>query len=195
MRHRALAIATICALGVISEAQTFNWENLDIGTPASVAQAASGVTATATPHLGGDVIVVSDLSSTLPLFFSRSISADDTFNAGSSPLRIEFSTIVSFLYVEFGDGDPDDDGLVSITAYNMFDSEVATNSFSFGTNTGIGSLTLNAPNISYILTSSVSGLNTMFYDNISVTPVPEPVSLIALGAGFAALLARRRKRV
>ncbi len=44
-----------------------------------------------------------------------------------------------------------------------------------------------------ISTDPNSFLNAMIVDNVSVTPVPEPATLAALGLGAAALLRRRRK--
>jgi PEP-CTERM motif. len=104
--------------------------------------------------------------------------------------------------VEFGDQNPDDDGTVTLAAYNAADVLVDIESLIYGTLSGTRSLTVDAPDIAYVITGatgSVSFPNSLAYDNVAVTPgpgfvpVPEPSTLSLFGPCLA-MLALRGKR-
>lgn len=185
----ASLLLTTCA---ISSAQTFDWENLSLGSFSSVVQTVGGITATGT-GVGANVQVL-DMTFAFAGFGTRSIYGDGGAGGNRVPLRVDFSAVLSQVRVEFGDGGNDDDGTVTITAFNSSDVQVDQESFAFGFNTGIESLTLDAPDISYIVGGTNGSIvNSVAFDNMSVTPVPEPASIIAIGAGLAALAASRRR--
>ena len=84
---------------------------------------------------------------------------------------------------------------MTVTAYNSSNAVVDTNSMNYGLMERPASLTLSASDISYFI--GVSGgpfPNTLVWDNMRVTPVPEPATMIALLAGISALVARRRRK-
>lgn len=88
---------------------------------------------------------------------------------------------------------------VSITA----DGANATATVSgLGTTTGLSTVTATRAKVGAIthvtmssdwLASSANSTGTAYFDDMTVAAVPEPATLLALGAGAAALLRRRRK--
>ena len=192
MKTRILIAASLLSLGSFASAQVFDWENLGLGNFASVSQTVSGITATGT-GVGGTVDVLDFGSFTnFSTFGTRSIVG------GGNPrvaIRVDFSIDLTLLTVQFGDIGVDDDGTVTVTAYNSSNAVVDTNSMNYGLMERPASLTLSAQDISYFI--GVSGgpfPNTLVWDNMRVTPVPEPATMIALLAGISALVARRRRK-
>ena len=179
----------------MSFAQVFDWENLNVGTFNSVQQTVGGITATGTGI--GNQIQVINFGSNIPTFQTRSIiGAIIAGSADRVPIRVDFSFVLTQVTVQFGDASSDDDGIVTVTAYNSSNAVVDVNTFDLNTATGAHSLTVSAPDISYI-TGSTSGSqfpHSVLWDNMRVTPVPEPATMIALGLGIAALAARRRRK-
>ncbi|MCH7903300.1 MAG: PEP-CTERM sorting domain-containing protein [Armatimonadetes bacterium] len=192
MKTRILIAASLLSLGSFASAQVFDWENLGLGNFSSVSQTVSGITATGT-GVGGTIDVLDFGSFTnFSTFGTRSIVG------GGDPrvaIRVDFSIDLTLLTVQFGDIGVDDDGTVTVTAYNSSNAVVDTNSMNYGLMDRPASLTLSAPDISYFI--GVSGgpfPNTLVWDNMTVTPVPEPATMIALLAGVSALVARRRRK-
>ena len=58
---------------------------------------------------------------------------------------------------------------------------------------GGSNILFNYFDINATSTTDPNRLNFVVFDNVTVTPVPEPATLVALGLGAAALLRRRRK--
>lgn len=192
MKTRTLIAASLLSLGSFASAQVFDWENLGLGNFSSVSQTVSGITATGT-GVGGTIDVLDFGSFTnFSTFGTRSIVG------GGDPrvaIRVDFSIDLTLLTVQFGDIGVDDDGTVTVKAYNSSNAVVDTNSMNYGLMDRLASLTLSAPDISYFI--AVSGgpfPNTLVWDNMRVTPVPEPATMIALLAGVSALVARRRRK-
>jgi PEP-CTERM motif. len=160
-------------------------------------QTVGGLTATASGVGGNHAVAVF----TPPLglgFGNHSLTSGGT----STSLRLAFSYTALSVTVEFGDQNPDDDGTVTLAAYNAADVLVDIESLIYGTLSGTRSLTVDAPDIAYVITGatgSVSFPNSLAYDNVAVTPgpgfvpVPEPSTLSLFGPCLA-MLALRGKR-
>ena len=110
----------------MSFAQVFDWENLNVGTFNSVQQTVGGITATGTGI--GNQIQVINFGSNIPTFQTRSIiGAIIAGSADRVPIRVDFSFVLTQVTVQFGDASSDDDGIVTVTAYNSSNAVGASN--------------------------------------------------------------------
>lgn len=198
MKRFLTAIAA--ALGAGAHAAFFNFEELNTGFFGSgtVAVNNGGVTATLTTEgFPGGFIYVADRSVQTPSFQHRSVLGSQIPNLESNrytPVRITFSTALNFVSVQMADGGGDDDGDGVMRVYDAGDNLLGTRTLDAGSGANVTTLALNAANISYIVVSTTGAdPNSIFLDNLSAEPVPEPATLAALGFGLA-VLARRRKR-
>lgn len=197
---RTISCAFLVATSAASHAIQFDFESAPpAGTYTSVSQTVDGVTATAT-GVGSDVLVYT-FGSGYPNFAGfgqRSLAGakldpeDPVFNL--VPLRIDFSTQVSFVSAQVGDGGGDDDGTVTLSGYSSGGDLLAQTSGFYGTSDAPLTLTMSASGIAYIVgqTSAASFTNTLVWDNIIVTPVPEPGSSIVLVSALAWFARRKR---
>ena len=109
-------------------------------------------------------------------------------------MRIDFSSTVASVSAWLGDLGADDDGICSLEAYNAANVLVDVDSLAYGTSaTPAGPLSVSG-SIAYVLAKGSGPFpNSIFWDNVETTAVPEPATMAALGLGVAALLRKRRK--
>jgi hypothetical protein len=192
----------LCALAVIALAAPANADPTVIdfsGTPGGVflSYTESGATFTATDGLG--------LTSEN---FGPAPGGSRALIGGGFPLstiRADFSGLATFVSVDLGDFNADDDGLF-LEAYdssnNLLTSSILLIPASF---TGMETLSLNAVDIAYVIfgsrAPSFNGESNVYADNFTfdatggTADVPEPGTFAMLaGAGVVGLgLIRRRK--
>jgi len=82
-----------------------------------------------------------------------------------------------------------------IGAYDNSDTLVQSTSFAYSLGDQPVQLEVSAASISYVLLSSGGdNPNSMMWDNLSATAVPEPATIAVLCLGAAAILRRRNRR-
>jgi hypothetical protein len=172
-----------------SQAVLFDWENLSAGTATSFSQTVGGVTATVT-GVGGIVTALSP--GALPFGTMSVVGGVATPVNSWKPTRVDFSQAMTSVTAWFGDNGPDNDGTVTLTAYDLTDSIVDSVSIFRGTITTAQTLTVNGTGIRYVVgtTDAPTNPHSIVWDNYSA--VPEPATMIALGLPVLALLRRKR---
>jgi hypothetical protein len=117
-------------------------------------------------------------------------------------IRADIAGETSFVSVDLGDFDADDDTLY-LEIFNSLDVSLGvTTIFIPASFTGMLTLSLGAPNIAYAIMGGIAPAvngNSVFIDNFTYTEqtaIPEPTSMLLLGSGLAGLAAavRRRRR-
>lgn len=188
--RKVLLLGTVAALTIPAQAALFDWEDASLGTTSSLSQTVDGIIATASSSTGG--LLVYDNGAYFPTFGNRSIWPD-AGGGNFGVIRIDFSQWMSSISVWVGDNGADDDGNAQVVAYDNADTIVSSHSLAYGMNDQPIQLEVNAPAISYILLSSGgNNPNSLMWDNLNASPVPEPATMAILGLTSAALLRRRR---
>jgi hypothetical protein len=124
------------------------------------------------------------------------------FDTGATPMLADFSLPIYSFSVEMGDYFADSDTLLSVEAYSGLGGTgalVGSATASYGTNgfptiITVGVTGPGAQSVKFI-GGSVDFPNSLFYDNIKVSTVPEPGSLAMLFAGAAPFGFYLRRRV
>jgi hypothetical protein len=157
----------------------------------------NGITATFLDP-GADSWIV-DLGSSAPTGWQSRTFLPAVFTTQQQ--TVNFSTALAFLQIEGGDFFSDDDE-VHIRAYsglNGTGSLMASFDGTYDVSKGIPgdvivASVFNAAGFQSIVfwEDGQTGQNDFYFDNMAVRAVPEPATLIALGAGLAALARRRR---
>lgn len=190
--------STLIVLGLIaagiSQAVMFDWESISLGVSTSFSQTVGGLTATVT-GVSSQVtsITASGGAANLP-FGLRSVCGGVATPSNSwRPTRIDFSSTVTGVTAWFGDNGPDDDGTVTLSAYNANNILIGSSSIVRGTTLPAQSLTVNAVGIAYVIgtTNATPNGHSVVWDNVST--VPEPATMAVFGLGAATLLRRRKK--
>jgi hypothetical protein len=133
--------------------------------------------------------------------FAFCCTVDDEYNAN-------FSTGITYLQIEFGDGGGDNDTPVQLRAFAGLDGtggQLEIHSLPWTQNDAFPTVkTLIVQSVTPILSVRFAGLNpefpnSLYWDNITtrgeeaLVPAPEPVSLAMLGAGLCGVAAIRRR--
>ena len=123
-------------------------------------------------------------------------------------LRADIAGGASDVAVDIGDFNADPDGLL-LRAFSSLDVLLASASLAtLGTDESMHTLLVSAPNIAYVIFGSQAPSadgSSVYADNLaftalagdSITPVPEPATLILFGlgvTGMGALLSRQQRR-
>jgi hypothetical protein len=190
---------------------TFDFESLSTSSGTStVTQTVGGVTVTV-DRQDSAALTVQDLGGSPPAFGSRTIgNFIGGFTAPGSTLVVSFSSAVSSAGISFGDFGGDDDSPVVLNAFsgtNGTGTNLGSVSISYplandldNGNSAIGTLGLSAVGIqSFTVASGGPFPGSLYFDNVTVdtsaaASVPEPASMLLVGTGVAALVARRRAR-
>ena len=128
---------------------TFDWENFGNGTATvPIYQTVGGLSATVSGVGGNQAVVVFTFNSgSFAGFGNHSLS----IGGNSEFLRVAFSYTAVSVAVQFGDLNPDNDGTVTLAAYNASNVLVDVESLLYGTILGVRSLTVEAPDIAYVV--------------------------------------------
>lgn len=195
-----MKVFTVSAsLGIVvasSSAAFFDWENLSTGQQASVSQSNEGLTATGTGVGGNITAFVMGTNPGFESFGTRSlIGASDGVNRVA--VKFSFSSLVTSVSAQVGDAATDDDGTITLAAYDSSDNLIDSDSFAYGSSVLPITLSVGAANIAYVIGTTDAGVgvnaHTVVWDNVSATPVPEPATMATLAIGATILLRRRKK--
>lgn len=187
----AAAVAAFAFTGSASAA-LFDFEAEADGDKGPVlVQSDSGVTMTIT-RLGGESIEVASRSSYPGSWGMHALSPFLDHFGGA--FLLTFSTPISSIKVDVGDFAPSDDDSFTLTAGSGMDSGSQSGSDGFPT---FHTLMVDGVSTTTAVLSggSASFPQSVFWDNIEVTPVPEPstYALLAVGLAGVGFVARRRR--
>ena len=135
--------------------------------------------------------------------FSSQITPNGTLGIleDSSPrnfLRADISGGTSSVSVDLGDYNADSD-LLFLDVYDSSNALLGhTEFFIDGAFTGMQTLSLSTPGISYAIFGATGGVggSSVFADNFTITAIPEPetYAMLLAGLGLLGFTARRRKQ-
>jgi hypothetical protein len=172
------------------------------GALSSLSMTTAGLTLTITrPGSAFDVVSNTGGQSGKPASWGTR-SLDPFVSTAATPFILDFSAALTGLSVDVGDYGGDADTLISLEVFDGVGGTgnslgLASTSYAstFPVFTSLG-VSANGIRSARLIGGGVSFPNSVFYDNIRASLVPEPVSLALFGPGLAAAaLLRRRRRV
>jgi len=189
---------TALVLPVVAHGQAYDSESV----------ASGAYTSPVTMTSGSNSVTVSALNAASPILnvstpnFSglgdMSCAAfNDTVAFGNNRGQLwDFDNPLSAITFLFGDNGGDDDGFVTIDAYDAANNFVVGGNFFYGTSDTVGSLNLAGTNMDHFMVNSngTQAPGSLFFEVSATTngAVPEPASMATLGLGVVALIRRRR---
>ena|SRR5579863_3832112 len=191
-------IATVVALSLpaFGLSQAFNWDDQTAGTyagPYTMTEGGNSVTVNAL-GAANPLIVIANPGVAL-LGTLSGAAFDGTVAYGSNADQIwTFSKALSSVTFDYGDNGGDDDGNVTISAYDASDTLLGSQTKNYGTS-GLGdSMTFNFNGmVSFTCESGGAAPGSLFWEvSSSTVAAPEPLSIAALGFGVLALVRRRK---
>jgi len=192
-----------------ASAQSFNFEELTLGSYSSVTSTQGGLSVTVTPAGPGQFTVEDTLTA---IFGNRSLLNFRRNTGSGTDLILDFSSLLSSVSIQAGDfnGDADTFTLVAFSGANATGAILGTNIVPYAATDDIrngiaATLSVSAPGIQSIrLSTGVAFPGSGFYDNLravvqapapgGVVPEPGSVLLALSGLPTAALVLRRRRK-
>mgnify|MGYP000889989522 CR=1 FL=1 len=187
---KLLILASVTSIASASQAAFFDWENLPAFVSASsYSQTDGGITATAS----APGAMVEAHTQSVTGFGSRALLG---VTPNYSAVRIDFDTALASISVQAGDNGFDADPDIQMEAYTAGDLLVGSDIGSIAENVlDPITLTVTGADIAFVILSSGGDFpNTVYWDNMTANPVPEPATMALLGLGAVAVLRRRIRR-
>jgi hypothetical protein len=194
--HAAAVVAALSfALGVNSRpalAQTWTFDDLAHLTPTPFSQAQGGITASFSTLSGPQVFGINNPVLGLTTFSGGALGSP---TSTSPDLRIGFSQSVSSISFLFALDTNDPSVALTLSTFLGVNPVSSTNYFGSLLASGFveGSASSSGSLFDVVVISSTAP--NLAIDNLSVSTVPEPTTMLLLGAGLAGIaVVRRRQR-
>ncbi len=187
-------VVAASAFASFSFGQAFDWETVAPGTYSSVTMTNGGNSVTVSPiGATNPAILVSNPSVALLGSLSGSaFNAPVTFGNNRAQLW-DFVTALSSVTFVFGDNGGDDDGTVTIRAYDSANAFLGQGTKFYGFSSVGDGITLSFANMDHFEFTTNGGVaHSMSAEVKASTPVPEPASMCAIALGIAGIVRRRR---
>jgi len=194
---KILIISSIVLFGISPcFAVTFDFNSLATGYYTE-AQFNSNFVGVSFDNTGGNGFDIQ--SSTLQPDFSGNAILNEPYYTVNNLTRATFASLTNFISVTLGDFNQDPDTLY-LFAYDSSNNVIGSQSYNLPADSYAGiTLSLSVANIAYVEFYGVGvNYNSVYWDNFTfnetTNPVPEPATILLLGAGLIGLAGYGRKK-